>query len=239
MICWSCERNVSGETAAGQTPALCPQCGAIQPPDAAADLFAVLGLPRRFALDLPAAEAAFKNLSRQLHPDRFAKADPRARRASLQRTVQLNEAWRTLRDPVSRAEYLLRLSGYLIGAEEGASRPAGAGEAQGQTAGRVRIAAPQELLMEILEMREALGEARDAEDRVGDRAGVSAIFQLARARSDAAVELMSSHLAGDVLSEGDLSAAAQELVRLRYYRRFLAEASPDEPAPAAAQERHA
>src|SRR5688572_10972062 len=106
MICWSCERSTDA-AAPASAPPLCPHCGAIQPPDRSADLFAVLGLRRRFALDLAAAEAAFKERSRQLHPDRFAKADPRARRASLGRTVQLNEAWRTLRDPVRRAEYLL------------------------------------------------------------------------------------------------------------------------------------
>ena len=93
-------------------------CGALQPPDDAADLFAVLGLPARFAVDLAAAEAAYKELSRQVHPDRFATADPRARRASLARTVQLNEAWRTLKDPVRRAEYLLLRAGIDVGEQE-------------------------------------------------------------------------------------------------------------------------
>jgi len=62
-------------------------------------------VPPVYALDLADAEARFRELSRRFHPDRFAKADPRARRASLQRSVQLNEAWRTLRDPVRRADY--------------------------------------------------------------------------------------------------------------------------------------
>ena len=77
----------------------------------------MLGLPARYAVDLAAAEAAYKDLSRQVHPDRFATADPRARRASLARTVQLNEAWRTLKDPVRRAEYLLTRAGIDIGGE--------------------------------------------------------------------------------------------------------------------------
>ena len=77
-----------------------------------------------------------RELSRKWHPDRFAKADPRARRASLQRSVQLNEAWRVLKDPFKRAEYLLSLSGISLGKE-----------------------VPPALLMETLELREELAEA--------------------------------------------------------------------------------
>ena len=90
MICWSCEKS-AGE---GVT---CGACGALQPPDASADHFQVLGVERRFALDREALERRYKELTRVLHPDRFARADARARRASLARSVQLNEAWRTLR----------------------------------------------------------------------------------------------------------------------------------------------
>ncbi len=87
MICWSCERATS---AGGD----CASCGAIQPPDPRADYFAVFGVDRRYDVDFAALEARYREQSRKLHPDRFAKADPRARRASLQRSVQLNEAWR-------------------------------------------------------------------------------------------------------------------------------------------------
>src|SRR5439155_13136426 len=89
MICWSCEKN-AGE---GLT---CAACGALQPPDPRADHFQVLGVERRFAVDLGALERRYKEMTRVLHPDRFARADARARRASLARSVQLNEAWRTL-----------------------------------------------------------------------------------------------------------------------------------------------
>src|SRR3954468_269537 len=122
MICWSCERAT--EPAGG----LCSHCRAVLPPETGAAHSALLGSARRFPIDFAEAEGRFKELSRQVHPDRFAKADARARRASLGRTVQLNEAWRALKDPVRRAEYLLGLSGYAIAAEEGASAPA-AGEA--------------------------------------------------------------------------------------------------------------
>src|SRR4029079_10447293 len=110
LICWSCEKD------AGEGP-LCVACGAPQPVSTHGvrdDYFAVLGVPRAYALDVSALEARYKELSRKLHPDRFARADPRAKRAALQRTVQLNEAWRALKDPVKRAEYLLELGGVKL-----------------------------------------------------------------------------------------------------------------------------
>ena len=113
------------EGAEAGAPAFCTHCGAVQPVDPSVDSFAVLGVARSFAVDVADAEQRFKEHSRRLHPDRFAKADPRARRASLQRSVQLNEAWRTVKDPMRRAEYLLALCGYAVGAEEGATAPAG------------------------------------------------------------------------------------------------------------------
>jgi molecular chaperone HscB len=209
-----------------------------------------LWLPRRFELDLAAAEAAFKERSRQLHPDRFAKADPRARRASLGRSVQLNEAWRTVRDPVRRAEYLLALAGYVIGAEEGASRPASAGETDtagagagaSATAGRVRIGAPPALLMEILELREALGEAREA----GDSGRVAALFEGVRRRGEAALARAAAVL--ETASAPDvpagtrttaLESAARELVALRYFKRFLDEQGRDADDASPAEVSHA
>ena len=71
MICWSCQKEAGAEP-------LCVACGALQPPEDKADLFAVLGLRPRYAVDLTAAEAAYKDLSRQVHPDRYATGDPRA-----------------------------------------------------------------------------------------------------------------------------------------------------------------
>src|SRR5262245_60918928 len=147
MICWSCEKD-AGDTA------LCAACGAPQPVSthgARPDHFAVLGVPRGYDLDVAALEARYKELSRKLHPDRFAKADPRAKRAALQRTVQLNEAWRALRDPLKRAEYVLEIGGVRIATDDGGARSGG-------------VAAPPALLMEILELREELGEARAARD---------------------------------------------------------------------------
>ncbi|MES1157717.1 MAG: Fe-S protein assembly co-chaperone HscB [Haliangium ochraceum] len=216
------------------------------------DFFAVLNLPPRYGLDLADAERRFREASRQVHPDRFARADPRARRASLQRTVQLNEAWRTLRDPVRRAEYLLRLAGYDIGGEDGASRPRdatvapAAGVAPASTVdtapARDRLPVPPALLGEILELREELSDARAA----GDDARVQAMARGARDRVDGALARVAEALARAERSQADrgdaLEIAARDLIAIRYFRRFLDEVSVhDEVVAAAAVEtaRHA
>jgi molecular chaperone HscB len=205
VICWSCER----EAGAGLT---CPACGALLPPPAPApDVFAVLGVPRRFALSAAEVEARYKDLSRQVHPDRFAKADPRAQRASLARTVQLNEAWRTVKDPVRRAEALLALHGVTVASENDRS-------------------VPPALLMEILELREELGEARLA----GDGAKVRAMGAAMQARVDASMAAIAAAL--DAGGADRLQEAAAALVALRYYRRFLDEVGAHEESEAARAE---
>jgi molecular chaperone HscB len=105
--CWSC-----GHDQAGVDP-LCSACGKVQPPPPAGtqpDRFAVLGLAPSF--DEPQGlEDRFRGLSRKLHPDRFARATPQERRYSLEQTTLLNDAHKTLKDPVLRASHLLALRG--------------------------------------------------------------------------------------------------------------------------------
>jgi molecular chaperone HscB len=184
MICWSCQRAV----ASGVT---CPSCGAILPPDLKADHFAVLGVERRYDVDPSDLEARYRELTRKFHPDRFAKADPQARRASLQRSVQLNEAWRTLKDPIKRAEYLVSSSGVAI-------------------AGAV----PPALLMETLELREELGDARAA----GDDRKVQAMARAMSLRLRGAMQEVAQDL-----TAGRFQSAADRLVAIRYHRRFMDE----------------
>ena len=136
MLCWACERAT--EPAHALCSSVGRSCRLIRPAD---HFCRASGCRARYDLDVGALEARYRELTRKLHPDRFARADPRARRASLGRSVQLNEAWRTLKDPVKRAEYLLGLLGVEVAPEAGGKVPA-------------------ELLAEILELREALGEAR-------------------------------------------------------------------------------
>jgi len=193
MICWSCEHE------AGSGP-LCAACGAPQPPDIAADHFRVLGVAARYAVDVADLEARYKDLSRKLHPDRFARADPRARRASLERTVQVNEAWRTLRDPVRRAEYLLERAGVKISKDD----------------------APPAMLMEIFELRAELAEAQLG----GEHHKVRRMAALIQARADGAMAAVAAGL--DAGTPDGLAAAARELAALRYFMRFLDEVEAHE-----------
>ena len=200
MICWSCEKEGGGGP-------LCASCKAILPPDAGTDRFAVLGLPRRFEVDLGAAESAYKELSRQLHPDRFARADPRARKAALARTVQLNDAWRTVKDPLRRAEYLLELAGYALAG----------GEKSPEMSKTRKVAAPPTFLIEIMELRDELATAQQA----GDAVKVAFMSEDIRGRAAAAMKTIGVSIDGN--TPESLDEAARALMSLRYYQRFLDE----------------
>ena len=100
--CLSCGRR--------QEPSLiCAECGS--PLAAPLDCFAALGLPRRLTIDLDALERRYHELSRKIHPDRFASKGPKVRDASLRATATLTRSYRTLRDPVARGLYWLELNG--------------------------------------------------------------------------------------------------------------------------------
>lgn len=98
MICWQCHETTAG--------AVCVSCGALQPPQPNADPFVVLGLQRSFAMDKQTVDDAWRNVSRAVHPDRWAGKAAVFRRMSLQWTASVNEARRILSDPLSRAWYL-------------------------------------------------------------------------------------------------------------------------------------
>lgn len=167
------------------------------------DPFATLGLPHTFALDLRAAEKAHRELSRALHPDRFGSSADR--KAALARAMEVNEAWRIVRDPVRRAEAMFRLKGIEVG-EDKEPKPA------------------PEFLMDILEQREALSEARAARDR----AAVLSLRQAIEARRAACEHALSSGLDGRDQTERTAEQAQKllpKLGELRFYRRFLDEVS--------------
>jgi len=106
--CWHCGGEVT------PADAICHSCGKVQPPPPAGkqpDKFAILGFAAGFDLDERALDEKFRALSRKLHPDRFARASAQERRFSLEQTTLLNDAYKTLKDPVRRAEHLLALRG--------------------------------------------------------------------------------------------------------------------------------
>src|SRR5947208_732327 len=95
--CWNCGQRIEG--------LFCPACKSLQPP--AAGFFAFFGYPERLSLDSAELQKRFYDLSRRLHPDRFTSKGAREREYSLEATAILNDGYRTLRDPVKRAEYVL------------------------------------------------------------------------------------------------------------------------------------
>jgi len=166
------------------------------------DPFAVLGLPRRFGIDLKEAESRHLELSKTLHPDKYASSGAGERRLSLSRAVEVNEAWRALRDPIKRAEAILKLSG--LENEVGETRepkPSGA------------------FLMEVMEARERLDEAKSSKDH----ALVATVVGEAKAQFRDAERAIARAI-DEAHSIEKLRAASPLLGRLRYAARFLEEA---------------
>jgi molecular chaperone HscB len=144
--CWSC--------GAMRAAHYCQECGKVQPP-APADYFSFFGLPYKLNLDTAQLERDFYALSRKLHPDINATANSSEQDWSLEKTSQLNDAYRTLKDPVSRTEYLLRLQGVHL---EEQSKTA-TDEARTSGAAKKQVV-PPELLEEVFELNMQLEELR-------------------------------------------------------------------------------
>ncbi|MGZ4825927.1 MAG: Fe-S protein assembly co-chaperone HscB, partial [Terriglobales bacterium] len=105
QACWSC-----GDMRAAH---FCNSCGKLQPA-LPTDYFTFFGLPRKLTLDTSLLEREFYVLSRKLHPDIYARATGQEQHWSLEKSSQLNDAYRTLRDPIARTEYLLKLEGVQL-----------------------------------------------------------------------------------------------------------------------------
>ena len=113
--------------------------------DFSRDYFALFGLPARYRFDPIDLDRAYRALQSEIHPDRFASAGESERRLALQSSARVNEAYRALKDPVGRAQYLLSLHDIDALAETNTSLP-------------------QEFLERELERREALADAHAARD---------------------------------------------------------------------------
>ncbi|HLM75680.1 MAG TPA: Fe-S protein assembly co-chaperone HscB [Polyangiaceae bacterium] len=166
------------------------------------DPFATLGIDPAFRIDLPAVEQRHRDLSRALHPDKFAGAPAAERRLSLNRAIEVNEAWRAVRDPIRRAEALMRRAGVPVGEiEEPKPSP--------------------DLLMEMMESREALAEAAQKKDL----AAVKRLGEEMSARMDATLLALGTGFAEAGADRAKLSALLPKMGELRYIRRFLDEVS--------------
>jgi molecular chaperone HscB len=126
---------------------------------AASDYFTLFNLPRHLHLDTAALEKAFYAQSRKLHPDRFASRPAEEQLAALAASSQLNDAYRTLRDPIARTEYLLSLEGIQM--EEQSRAATDAAKASGTQKKQV---APPDLLEEAFELNMALEELKMGDD---------------------------------------------------------------------------
>ena len=167
------------------------------------DPFEMLGVERRFDLDLKVLEKTHRELSRALHPDKFAQAGASERRAVLEKAASVNEAWRMVRDPITRAEALFRLSSVEVGEDkEPKATPA--------------------FLMEVMDEREALSEARAAKDLTKVRAVGATMAK--RARETEAK--LAAGFASSSSSDGDAIRKLVPLLgELRFYKRFIDEVS--------------
>ncbi len=161
------------------------------------DPFETLGLPRQYDVDLAAVEKTHRELSRALHPDKHAAGGASERKDSLNRAVAVNEAWRIVRDPIKRAESLFALLGTSVG--EGQEPKADPG-----------------FLMDMMEQREALEEAKASKDAAALRALATVIEGKQRvAQQELAVGF----------HNGQSASLVGKLGELRFYRRFLDEVS--------------
>jgi len=142
LVCWNCRERAQGTH-------FCPSCGKLQQIAGNTDYFALFGLPRKLWIEMNALEQKFLQLSWKLHPDNFVKATEEERELSLKRSSELNDAYRALRDPVARVEYLLGIENM-------------------RKEGEHKQQAPPELLEEVFELNESLDELREAKSAGGD-----------------------------------------------------------------------
>jgi molecular chaperone HscB len=132
----------------------CESCGKVQPP-APVDYFTYFGLPRKLTLDVSALEKDFYELSRKLHPDLNARAGSQEQEWSLQQSSLLNDAYRTLKDPIKRTQYLLKLEGVEL--EEQSKSATEQARATGEMKKQI---VPPDLLEEVFELNIQLEELR-------------------------------------------------------------------------------
>jgi molecular chaperone HscB len=162
--CWSCGASLENTRAAHSSCGaslentraahFCESCGKVQPP-APMDYFAFFGLPRKLNIDISELERDFFELSRKLHPDLSARASAQEQEWSLEQSSMLNDAYRMLRDPVKRTEYLLRLEGIEL--EEQSKSATEQARATGETKKQI---VPPDLLEEVFELNVQLEELR-------------------------------------------------------------------------------
>jgi molecular chaperone HscB len=152
MVCANCHERLQG-------PLVCSSCGKLQSAQDT-DYFALFGLPRKLCVDMGGLEQKFLKLSWKLHPDKFVNSSEEEKELSLRRSSELNDAYRAVKDPVARVEYLLAIAGE-------------------RKEGEKKQQAPPELLEEVFELNESLDELREARSAGADVVALRARLQVA------------------------------------------------------------
>jgi molecular chaperone HscB len=193
--------------------------------DAQNNYFSQFGLPRHLRIDTAALEKAFYAQSRKLHPDRFASRPLAEQESALAASSQLNDAYRTLRDPISRTEYLLALEGIQL--EEQSRAATDAARASGTEKKQV---APPDLLEEAFELNMQLEEMRMAKQMGDDDPQTRADLETARTKftamlNEAQQQLETLWTTWDTAEDADDSAARdaakQSMVALLNRRSYI------------------
>jgi len=181
----------------------CPSCTKILTLGRQGDYFSFLGLPLKLNLDAAQVEQQFRALSRQFHPDFYYNATPTERRASLERSSYLNDAYRTLKQPATRVAYLLEVEGVLKAADHEAGKKV-----------------PASLLEEVFALNEELDEVRDLrasgapETEWRSRlANAAEPIEAKRAEHEEQLRILSDRW--DALADTDASSRADVLRALR------------------------
>src|SRR5438094_3627321 len=206
QVCWNCHERTSGTH-------FCASCGKLLQMPQAVDYFALFEMSRKLWIEMDGLEQKFLQLSWKLHPDNFVNATDQERELSPKRTSELNDAYRTLRDPVGRVEYLLGI--------EGARKE-----------GEHKQQAPPELLEEVFELNESLDELREAKAAGNDLAALKSRLEVAEknfqqklgevdAQLQTAAREWDTALQADSGTRKKIMAKLNELLNRRSYIRNL------------------
>ena len=206
LVCWNCHERTLGTH-------FCSSCGKLLQLPQGIDYFTLFEMPRNLWIEMNALEQRFLQMSWKLHPDNFVNASEEERELSLKRSSELNDAYRTLRDPIARVEYLLAIEGQ-------------------RKEGEKKQQAPPELLEEVFELNESLDELREAKasgenltERKTRLEAAEKNFQEKLHEVDgelqAAAREWDTALTGDSATRKKIMARLNELLNRRSYIRNL------------------
>jgi molecular chaperone HscB len=185
--CWQCENKVE------IGGLFCPECKTIQLPSDI-DYFTKLGLEKKFEIGEKILDVAYFSKQRLLHPDLFIKKSEQEKKLSMGHAVDLNDAYETLKSPLKRAEYILKLEGIIVNQDNSQS-----------------VKPSQELLLESLEMREEL-------EGINDETELRTFAIKATDTKMACIDEIKKQL-----EEKELNGATQNTIRLRYLEKLIEE----------------